>query len=51
MHYKIGGLSLPIDTIDKFLEKSNFKILKVGNEIDFEKVDIPKETEIWTFTL
>ena len=51
MHYKIGGLSLPIDTIDKFLEKSNFKILKVGNEIDFEKADIPKETEIWTFTL
>lgn len=51
MHYKIGGLSLPIDTIDKFLETSIFKILKVGNEIDFEKADIPNESEIWTFTL
>ncbi|MCJ2513412.1 MAG: MBL fold metallo-hydrolase [Candidatus Thermoplasmatota archaeon] len=51
MHYKIGGLSLPIDTLDKFLETSIFKILKVGNEIDFEKSDIPNESEIWTFTL
>lgn len=51
MHYKIGGLSLPIDTLDKFLETSIFKILKVGNEIDFEKADIPNESEIWTFTL
>ena len=51
MHYKIGGLSLPIDNLDNFLEKSKFKILKVGNEIDFEKEDIPKEPEIWTFTL
>ena len=51
MHYKIGGLSLPIDTLDKFLETSIFKILKVGNEIDFEKSDIPNESEIWAFTL
>ena len=51
MHYKIGGLSLPIDNLDTFLEKSVYKILKVGNEIDFDKTDIPKETEIWTFTL
>ena len=51
MHYKIGGLSLPIDNLDAFLEKSVYKILKVGNEIDFDKTDIPKETEIWTFTL
>jgi len=51
MHYKIGGLSLPIDNLDGFLEKSKFKILKVGNEIDFDKTDIPNETEIWTFTL
>lgn len=51
MHYKIGGLSLPIDGAEKFLEKSNYKILKVGNQIDFEKEDIPDEPEIWTFTL
>jgi L-ascorbate metabolism protein UlaG (beta-lactamase superfamily) len=51
MHYKIGGLSLPIDGLDKFLDKSIYKILKVGNEIDFEKEDMPEETEVWTFTL
>jgi L-ascorbate metabolism protein UlaG (beta-lactamase superfamily) len=51
MHYKIGGLSLPITGIDPFLNKNTFKILKVGNEIDIEKEDLPKEPEIWTFTL
>lgn len=51
MHYKIGGLSLPIAGIDPFLEKNNFKVLKVGNEIDIEKEDLPREAEIWTFTL
>ena len=51
MHYKIGGLSLPIAGIDPFLERSAYKILKVGNEIDIEKEDLPPETEIWTFTL
>jgi L-ascorbate metabolism protein UlaG (beta-lactamase superfamily) len=51
MHYKIGGLSLPIAGIDPFLEKNKYKILKVGNEIDIEREDLPSETEIWTFTL
>jgi L-ascorbate metabolism protein UlaG (beta-lactamase superfamily) len=51
MHYKIEGLSLPISNLDPFLEKSKYKILKVGNEIDIEKEDLPKEPEIWTFTL
>ena len=51
MNYKIGGLSLPIDGVDPFLEKNIFKTLKVGNEIDIEKEDLPSEMEIWTFTL
>lgn len=51
MHYKIGGLSLPIAGIDPFLEKNKYKIFKVGNEIDIEKEDLPSEPEIWTFTL
>jgi L-ascorbate metabolism protein UlaG (beta-lactamase superfamily) len=51
MHYKIGGLSLPIAGIDSFLEQNKYKILKVGNEIDIEKEDLPSEPEIWTFTL
>jgi len=51
MHYKIEGLSLPIAGIDTFLEKNTHKILKVGNEIDIEKEEIPKEPEVWVFTL
>lgn len=51
MHYKIEGLSLPIAGIDMFLEKNTYKTLKVGNEIDIETEEIPKEPEIWVFTL
>ena len=51
MHYKIGGLSLPIAGIDPFLEKNKYKLLHVGNEIDIEKEDLPEEPEVWTFTL
>lgn len=51
MHFKTGGLSLPIAGIESFLEKNKFKQLKVGTEIDIEKEDLPKEPEIWTFTL
>jgi L-ascorbate metabolism protein UlaG (beta-lactamase superfamily) len=51
MHYKIGGLSLPIAGIDAFLEQNPYKLLHVGNEIDIEKEDLPSEPEVWTFTL
>jgi len=51
MHYKIGGLSLPIEGIDPFLEENKYKVLHVGNEIDIEKEDLPEDPEIWTFTL
>ena len=51
MHYKIGGLSLPITGIEPFLEQSKYEILKVGNEIDIEKEDLPEKLEVWTFTL
>jgi len=51
MHYKIGGLSIPIAGLDSFLEKNKYKVLRVGNEIDIEKEDLPREPEIWTFTL
>ena len=51
MHYKIGGLSLPIEGIDPFLENNEYKVLHVGNEIDIEKEDLPEKPEVWTFTL
>jgi len=51
MHYKIGGLSLPIAGIDGFLKQNRYKTIPVGNEIDIEKEDLPDEPEVWTFTL
>ena len=51
MHYRIEGLSIPVAGVEPFLEKNTYRILKVGNEIDIEKDDLPKEPEIWVFTL
>ncbi len=51
MHYKIGGLSLPIAGIEPFLEQNPYKVLPVGNEIEIDKEDLPNEPEVWTFTL
>jgi len=51
MHYKIGGLSIPIAGLDPFLEQAKYKVIHVGNEIDIEKEDLPSEPEVWTFTL
>lgn len=51
MHYKIGGLSLPISGIDDFLKQNPYKIIPVGNEIEIDREDFPEEPEVWTFTL
>jgi L-ascorbate metabolism protein UlaG (beta-lactamase superfamily) len=51
MHYRIEGLSISIAGIEPFLEKNRYKLLRVGNEIDIEKDELPKEPEIWVFTL
>jgi L-ascorbate metabolism protein UlaG (beta-lactamase superfamily) len=51
MHYKISGLSLSIARVDSFLEKNKFKVLRVGNEIDIEREDLPEDSEVWVFTL
>lgn len=53
MHYKIGGLSLPIEGIDEFLDlaKKEYGISHMANEVDMEREDLPEETEIWIFTL
>ncbi|MCK4757296.1 MAG: MBL fold metallo-hydrolase [Thermoplasmata archaeon] len=52
MHYRVGGLSLSIAPIDGFLDRaSGQELVKVGNEIEFTKDDIPEEQEIWMFSL
>ena len=53
MHYKIEGLSLPIERVDRFLEiaSESYPIRYVANEIEVEEDDIPSKKEIWVFTL
>jgi L-ascorbate metabolism protein UlaG (beta-lactamase superfamily) len=51
MHFRVGGLSLSIQTIDRFLEGvPKPKLLHVGNSIEFEKEDLPESTEYWVFS-
>jgi L-ascorbate metabolism protein UlaG (beta-lactamase superfamily) len=50
MHYRVGGLSLSIQPIEPFLNNTD-KIERVGNEIDFGIEDLPKDTEVWVFSL
>ena len=50
MHYRVGGLSLNIKPPEPFLEKSE-RVYKKGNEVDFEKEDLPEELEVWFFSL
>ena len=52
MHFKIGGLSLPIHPVEEFL--SGFpeeRVVKVGNEIEFAQNDLPGNGEVWVFSL
>ncbi len=51
MHYKIEGLSLPIEGVDAFLDLSDFYVRYVANEIEIERDDLPKEKEVWVFSL
>jgi L-ascorbate metabolism protein UlaG (beta-lactamase superfamily) len=51
MHFRIGGLSMSIQTVDPFLEGlPKRKVLRVGNEIDFVREELPSETEFWVFS-
>jgi len=52
MHYKVGGLSLDINTVEPFISRyPEEKIHKLGVELDFIHEDLPKETEVWVFSL
>jgi hypothetical protein len=50
MHYRVGGLSLPISTIDKFLGIIPKEYVDyIGNEIDVTPDDITEMKECWVF--
>jgi len=51
MHFRVGGLSLSIQTADQFLEGlPKSKVLRVGNEVDFVPEELPSNTEYWVFS-
>jgi len=52
MHFRVGGLSLSIASVDGFLELANQDlIVKVGNEIELTRDDLPEKQEVWVFSL
>jgi len=53
MHYRVGGLSLPIERVDEFLERAQllYEIRHVANEIEIDHEDLPDDNEVWVFTL
>jgi L-ascorbate metabolism protein UlaG (beta-lactamase superfamily) len=51
MHFRVGGLSLSIQTVDRFIAGiPKDKLLHVGNSAEFEKDDLPESTEYWVFS-
>ena len=51
MHFRIGGLSMSIHTINDFLEGlPEDKVVRVGNEIEFMPDELPEEMEYWIFS-
>ncbi|HUT27729.1 MAG TPA: MBL fold metallo-hydrolase [Methanomassiliicoccales archaeon] len=51
MHFRVGGLSLSIQTVDEFLRGiPEDKVIRVGNEVDFELDELPEKTEYWVFS-
>jgi L-ascorbate metabolism protein UlaG (beta-lactamase superfamily) len=52
MHYRIGGLSLSIGPVDDFLTHfPEEQIVRVGNEVSFERDDLGGKMNIWVFSL
>jgi L-ascorbate metabolism protein UlaG (beta-lactamase superfamily) len=51
MHYRMGGLSIAVNTLDEFLADIDEEtVLRVGNEIDFSAEDMMPGTEYWVFS-
>jgi L-ascorbate metabolism protein UlaG (beta-lactamase superfamily) len=53
MHYRTGGLSLSIKTVDPFLAGAGDRaeVVNVGNEMVFEREDLPERLAVWVFSL
>ncbi|MBM4249012.1 MAG: MBL fold metallo-hydrolase [Euryarchaeota archaeon] len=53
MHYRTPGLSLSIKTVDAFIESADdrVEVVNVGNEMVFDREDLPEELSVWVFSL
>ncbi|MCL2296000.1 MAG: MBL fold metallo-hydrolase [Methanomassiliicoccaceae archaeon] len=50
MHYRVGGLTVPLKTLDEFLNGiPSENILYVGNEVELTAEDICEFSGIWVF--
>jgi L-ascorbate metabolism protein UlaG (beta-lactamase superfamily) len=50
MHYRTGGLSIPVNPVDNFLDSVDYDVEHVGNEIDLSADELPDVTEVWLFS-
>ena len=50
MHYRVGGLSIPLKDIDAFIDSVDYDVEHVGNEIDLSADELPNETTVWVFS-
>jgi|ADurb_Cas_01_Slu_FD_contig_31_1501698_length_1516_multi_17_in_0_out_0_1 L-ascorbate metabolism protein UlaG (beta-lactamase superfamily) len=51
MHFRWGGLSISVHTIDPFLQGiPEDVVVRVGNEVEFSREDLPPATEFWVFS-
>lgn len=51
MHFRFGGLSVTIDPVEPFLEGvPEESVLRVGNEIEFLREELPSQLEYWVFS-
>ena len=50
MHYRVGGLTLPVADIDGFLDMIPPEFVEyVGNSVDITKDELPDRKECWVF--
>jgi L-ascorbate metabolism protein UlaG (beta-lactamase superfamily) len=50
MHYRVGGLTMPLKTLDDFLNNvPEDAVLYVGNEVDLTSDDINEFLGLWVF--
>jgi L-ascorbate metabolism protein UlaG (beta-lactamase superfamily) len=50
MHYRVGGLTIPVASLDSFLSMiPEDNVVYVGNSLDISKDELPETKECWVF--